>query len=160
RALPVRGPNGEIVRWIGTADDIEDVHGATEEDARIEMQIRQLRALLAAIQPEVRERFGFVDPAVRAARVDAALAETDAAHPGPRRADVVPQNDGDSSRGPLTTRELAVLRLLAAGYKNAEMAHLLGVSLRTVEADRAQLRASLRLRTRAELVRFAHESGL
>ena len=48
RALPIRRPNGEILRWIGIADDVDD--GALPEDdrARIERQTRELRALLEA----------------------------------------------------------------------------------------------------------------
>ncbi len=60
----------------------------------------------------------------------------------------------------LTRREVEVLRLLAVGYRNTEMADLLGVSLRTVESERSQLRKRLGLRTRAQLVQFAIEEGL
>lgn len=56
--------------------------------------------------------------------------------------------------------ELAVLRLLALGHTNAEVARLLGVSLRTVEARRARLFGKLGFRTRAELVRYAADIGL
>ena len=60
----------------------------------------------------------------------------------------------------LTARQLSVLRLIAAGYTNYEIANLLGLSLRSIEASRARLRKGLGLRSRAELVRFAYESGL
>jgi DNA-binding CsgD family transcriptional regulator len=60
----------------------------------------------------------------------------------------------------LTRREIEVLRLLAVGYRNTEIADLLGVSLRTVESERSQLRKRLGLRTRAQLVQFAIEEGL
>jgi len=60
----------------------------------------------------------------------------------------------------LTRREIEVLRLLAVGYRNTEIAGLLGVSLRTVESERSQLRKKLGLRTRAQLVQFAIEEGL
>ncbi len=60
----------------------------------------------------------------------------------------------------LTRREIEVLRLLAVGYRNTEIAGLLGVSLRTVESERSQLRKRLGLRTRAQLVQFAIEEGL
>ena len=60
----------------------------------------------------------------------------------------------------LTRREIEVLRLLAIGYRNTEVADLLGVSLRTVESERSQLRRRLNLRTRAELVQFAIDEGL
>src|SRR5947209_12264272 len=56
--------------------------------------------------------------------------------------------------------ELEVLRLLALGHTNAEVAHLLGVSLRTVGSRRARLFGKLGCRTRAELFRYASEIGL
>ncbi len=59
----------------------------------------------------------------------------------------------------LTHREIEVLRLVSIGYKNSEIASLLGVSLRTVESERSALRKRLGLRTRAQLVKFAMEQG-
>jgi len=56
--------------------------------------------------------------------------------------------------------ELEVLRLLALGHTNAEVARLLGVSLRTVESRRSRLFGKLGLRTRAELFRYASEIGI
>jgi DNA-binding NarL/FixJ family response regulator len=56
--------------------------------------------------------------------------------------------------------ELAVLRLLAHGHTNAEVARLVGVSLRTVEARRARLFGKLGVRTRAELFRYAADIGV
>jgi DNA-binding NarL/FixJ family response regulator len=60
----------------------------------------------------------------------------------------------------LTPRECDVLRMLAFGHTNAEVARSLGVALRTIEAHRAHIVQKLGLRTRAELVRFAMEEGL
>ena len=60
----------------------------------------------------------------------------------------------------LTRREIEVLRLVAVGYSNTEIARLLGVSLRTVESERSELRKRLGLRTRAQLVQFAIEEGM
>jgi two-component system response regulator NreC len=56
--------------------------------------------------------------------------------------------------------ELEVLRLLALGHTNAEVARMLGVSLRTVESRRARLFGKLGFRTRAELVRYAADIGV
>jgi two-component system response regulator NreC len=56
--------------------------------------------------------------------------------------------------------ELAVLRLLALGHTNAEVARLLSVSLRTVESRRARLFGKLGFRTRAELFRYAADIGV
>lgn len=60
----------------------------------------------------------------------------------------------------LSAREESVLRLLALGHTNAEIARLVGVSRRTVESHRAHIHQKLGSQTRAELVRFAHASGL
>ena len=66
-----------------------------------------------------------------------------------------------SGRSPvLRDDELAVLRLLAHGHTNAEVARLLGVSLRTVEARRSRLFGKLGFRTRAELFRYAADIGV
>jgi two-component system, NarL family, response regulator NreC len=60
----------------------------------------------------------------------------------------------------LSERELEVLRLLALGHTNAEIAAALYVSVRTVESHRAHIQEKLRLGTRAELVRYALQHGL
>ncbi len=60
----------------------------------------------------------------------------------------------------LTQREQAVLRLIALGHTNTEIASLLSISLRTVESHRATIFAKLDAKTRAELVRYAAEAGL
>lgn len=60
----------------------------------------------------------------------------------------------------LSQREREVLRLIALGHTNAEIATMLYVSVRTVENHRASVMRKLGLRTRAELVRHATEAGL
>jgi two-component system response regulator NreC len=60
----------------------------------------------------------------------------------------------------LTERELDVLRLIALGHTNSEIAESLHLSVRTVETHRAHIQQKLRLSTRAELVRYALERGL
>ena len=61
---------------------------------------------------------------------------------------------------PLSDREREVLRLLALGHTNQEIAKRLYLSVRTVETHRAHVMQKLRLETRAELVRYALEQGL
>jgi two-component system, NarL family, response regulator NreC len=61
---------------------------------------------------------------------------------------------------PLSEREREVLRLLALGHTNQEIAKLLFVSVRTAESHRAHIMQKLRLATRAELVRYALAHGL
>jgi two-component system response regulator NreC len=60
----------------------------------------------------------------------------------------------------LTPREREVMRCIALGHTNAEIATMLSVSVRTVENHRASVLRKLGLRTRAELVRHANEAGL
>jgi DNA-binding NarL/FixJ family response regulator len=62
--------------------------------------------------------------------------------------------------GALSERELEVLRLVALGYTNAQIAAELYVSVRTVETHRAHIHQKLGVRARAELVRLAREAGL
>jgi two-component system response regulator NreC len=61
---------------------------------------------------------------------------------------------------PLSDREREVLRLLALGHTNQEIAKMLFISVRTAETHRAHIMQKLRLSTRAELVRYALEGGL
>jgi two-component system response regulator NreC len=61
---------------------------------------------------------------------------------------------------PLSEREHEVLRLLALGHTNQEIAQQLYISVRTAETHRAHIMQKLRLSTRAELVRYALDQGL
>jgi two-component system response regulator NreC len=60
----------------------------------------------------------------------------------------------------LSERELEVLRLIALGHTNAEIAEQLYLSVRTVETHRAHIQQKTRKTTRAELVRYALDHGL
>ena len=61
---------------------------------------------------------------------------------------------------PLSEREREVLRLLALGHTNQEIAEQLYISVRTAESHRAHIMQKLGLSTRAELVRYALLHGL
>lgn len=61
---------------------------------------------------------------------------------------------------PLSGREREVLRLLALGHTNQEIAAQLFISVRTAETHRAHVMQKLGLSTRAELVRYALEHDL
>jgi two-component system response regulator NreC len=61
---------------------------------------------------------------------------------------------------PLSEREREVLRLLALGHTNQEIAQQLYISVRTAETHRAHIMQKLRLSSRAELVRHALAHGL
>ena len=60
----------------------------------------------------------------------------------------------------LSERELSVLRLIALGHTNNEIAGTLHLSVRTVESHRAHIQHKTRRSSRAELVRYALEHDL
>jgi two-component system, NarL family, response regulator NreC len=84
--------------------------------------------------------------------IRALLAEPEAAKP-----QAVP---GKAPGDLLTPREMDVLRLLAQGYTNRQIAEELSLSVRTVEGHRSNLTEKLGLHSRVELVRYAREHGL
>jgi DNA-binding NarL/FixJ family response regulator len=65
-----------------------------------------------------------------------------------------------AEQDPLSEREREVLRLLALGHTNQEIAKQLYISVRTSETHRAHIMQKLSLSSRAELVRYALENGL
>lgn len=60
----------------------------------------------------------------------------------------------------LSDRELEVLRLIALGHSNKEIAAMLYLSVKTVETYKARVMEKLSLKSRAALVRFALRHGL
>jgi two-component system response regulator NreC len=60
----------------------------------------------------------------------------------------------------LSDRETEVLRLIALGHTNNEIAESLYLSVRTVESHRAHIQQKLGLTSRSELVRYALDRGL
>ena len=60
----------------------------------------------------------------------------------------------------LSEREVEVLRMIALGHTNAEIAEQLYLSVRTVETHRAHIQQKLRLGSRSELVRYALDHRL
>ena len=60
----------------------------------------------------------------------------------------------------LSEREVEVLRLIALGHTNSEIAAQLFLSVRTVETHRSHIQQKLRLSSRADLVRYALQRGL
>jgi two-component system, NarL family, response regulator NreC len=65
-----------------------------------------------------------------------------------------------STKRDLSERETDVLRLIALGHTNAEIAGMLFISVRTVETHRAHIQQKLGVSTRAELVHSALTRGL
>jgi len=83
-------------------------------------------------------------------------------HPalGARLAAAEAEAQARAAADPLSEREREVLRLLALGHTNQEIAKMLYISVRTAETHRAHIMQKLRLSTRAELVRHALQQGL
>jgi two-component system, NarL family, response regulator NreC len=69
-------------------------------------------------------------------------------------------SEAEPGGGDLSQRETDVLRLIALGHTNAEIAEKLFISVRTVETHRAHIQQKLGASTRAELVRNALDRGL
>ena len=68
--------------------------------------------------------------------------------------------EADPGGGDLSERETDVLRLIALGHTNAEIAEKLFISVRTVETHRAHVQQKLGVSSRAELVGKALDRGL
>lgn len=62
-------------------------------------------------------------------------------------------------RSTLTAREEEVIRLIARGFSNKEIANKLSVSVKTVETHKARSLDKLGLKSRAEIVRYAMNQG-
>jgi len=71
-----------------------------------------------------------------------------------------PSTGGAVGAEPLSPREIEVLRLVARGFTNRQVAEALNLSVRTVESHRANLMDKLGLHSRVELVRYASEHKL
>ncbi len=66
---------------------------------------------------------------------------------------------GEVRQKDLTRREEEVLRLIARGHSNKEIAQELNIAVKTVESHKANLMQKLELRTRTEIVRYALRQG-
>ena len=128
---------------LSRADDPRYVREAFEAGASGYVLEDRVDHELASAIREVSGGGRYVRPELGARLVAAETAEQ-------RRAD----------EDPLSDREREVLRLLALGHTNQEIAKELFISVRTAEAHRAHIMQKLRLSSRAELVRYALDEGL
>ncbi len=67
---------------------------------------------------------------------------------------------GDPSRPSLTQREREVLRHVADGFLNKQIAAELGISVKTVEVHKHHIMCKLQMHTTAELTKYAVRSGI
>lgn len=125
-------------------DDIAYLRKAFDAGARgyLVKDVADLELVQAVRQIAAGEEY--VDPSLGAALLAPSV-------PGPR-----PSGPG----GELSERELEVLRLVALGFTNSQIAKELYVSVRTVETHRAHLQQKLGIKARADLVHYARELGL
>jgi DNA-binding NarL/FixJ family response regulator len=65
------------------------------------------------------------------------------------------RTDGDQFDQPLTSREQTILRLVAEGHRNKQIAKTLNIAVKTVEIHRAAIRDKLDLDSTAAMVRYA-----
>jgi DNA-binding NarL/FixJ family response regulator len=63
--------------------------------------------------------------------------------------------DEDAARGAVTAREREIIQLIAEGKSNKKAASALGISVKTIEAHRANIMRKLHLRSVSDLVRYA-----
>jgi DNA-binding NarL/FixJ family response regulator len=100
--------------------------------------------LVAAIRAVYRGE-SFLYPSVATAVIEGYLARGD---------------DAESSYDRLSDREKQVLKLIAEGHTNKEIAEMLSLSVKTVLAHRANLMEKLDIHNRTELVKYAIRKGL
>ena len=68
-------------------------------------------------------------------------------------------NGSPAGKSELTMREEEVLRLIALGYSNKEIAYRVGVSIKSVETYKGRATEKLDLHSRAQIVQFAVTHG-
>jgi two-component system, NarL family, response regulator NreC len=131
------------VLMLSMQDDPRYVHEAFAAGAAGYVLKEAVDAEVVAAVREIAAGGSYVHPALGARMVAADAAER-----------------ARESANPLSDREREVLRLLALGHTNQEIAGLLFISVRTAETHRAHIMQKLGLSTRAELVRHAIAQGL
>lgn len=141
-------PDPPRVLVLTTFDDDEDVAAALRAGVSgFLLKTAPAEDLVEAVRT-VASGAGLLDPAVTL-RVIASFAA--AAVPDRRAADRL---------GELTERETDVLRLLARGLSNAEVAARLHLGEATVKTHVSRVLLKLGVRDRVQAVAFAYESGL
>ncbi|NMO35040.1 response regulator transcription factor [Streptomyces sp. GMY01] len=99
---------------------------------------------------------------IRTVAAGAALLDPDVTRRlvGRYAARIRPLDDGSAAEAPLTPRELEVLRLIADGLSNGEIAGGLQISQETVKTFVSRILAKLGLRDRVQAVIYAYRRGL
>jgi predicted ATPase/DNA-binding CsgD family transcriptional regulator len=151
-ALAAQGDDVRAARLMGAAEILRERIGAVPpagERAELAGAIAGVRRHLAPERFAAAWAEGRTTPLARL--IDEVQTDDPAAH---RRAGPEPAHRGAVPAG-LTEREAEVLRLLAAGRTNKEIAQALVVSVRTVENHLTHIYGKIGARSRAEAVAFA-----
>ncbi len=143
-SLRERFPGAQIL-VLTMVDNPADVHLTFAAGARGYLLKEAASAELAEAIRRVAEGRDYLQPAMGAAMASMRS---------------VPEMAHASASIPLSDREVEVLRLIALGHTNAEVASILHVAVRTVEHHRSSITHKLGVRSRAELVRYANEQGI
>ena len=144
RAIKERCPQTAVV-ILSMHDNEEYLREALRAGASAYVLKRAAaKELISAIQM-VRQGQSYLDPALTRTLIS----------------DYVRQVErGDEAPDSLTDRELEVLKLVAEGFTNRQIALELSISIKTVQTHRANLMDKLNLHDRTELVRYAIRRGL
>ena len=136
-------------------DDI--THEAVDEVLQRALDRIRHAGQLLADRPEAARELAvaqrLIEAAIFAARADDAIGEVDAPHRAAPHADLLPMP-------PLTLREEEVLKLMAEGLRNKEIAARLGVTERTATFHVGNVLAKLGADGRVEAIHFARKRGL
>ena len=169
--------SAELRPDVVVMDLMMDGIGGIEATRRIKSDFPDVNVLvltMAADRAYLREAFGVgasgyvLKDAVDVELLDAVRAVAEGGrylHPA-LGAELVRAED-ESKRGPrtphgvpLSRREVDVLRCVARGYSNKEIADELNIGLRTVETHKTHIMQKTSLRARSELTKFAQEAGI
>ncbi|MEM1202832.1 MAG: response regulator transcription factor [Acidobacteriota bacterium] len=149
-----------LEQLAGALPQTKTVVLAANEDIRLLRTVLATRALgyvvyrgskaeLLSVVRKIAQGRGYVDVPTGGLPMDPALLQQP-----PRRPDLQEKLDM------LSKRESEVLRAVAYGFTNREIAEHLGISVKSIETYRYRVSEKLDFNSRAELVRFALEAGL
>jgi two-component system response regulator NreC len=160
----VAGGNG-IVAELDESAHALDVVGHVRTFHEVEEAMRSKRPTVLVLDPQLAEHECLCSlPALRRASPNTAIVLPPSGHPGPRLVRAIQMATAEKQRrredDGLTTRERDIVRLVALGHTNREIAERLVLSVRTVENHRARIQRRLGLKTRARMVRWALQQGL
>jgi PAS domain S-box-containing protein len=165
RTVPLRNEQGKIVKWYGTSTDIEDRKLAEDtlrrNQAFFAAEAQRIGGLLKTEAPghqhESSEREEVVAADQRGPAGKSRSGNGGAARAVPADRRLIAERQAIES---LTSTERSIVRLIAEGKSNAEVADLLRLSPRTVETYRARVMEKLRLDDLVALVKFAIRNGM